>query len=75
MCGMFGSWWVGVSRVLLILAALAGAAFLSRQLLSFPRQIGGIDPAARGGWWLDYAEHATVLALAGVLWRPYVCLA
>jgi hypothetical protein len=21
----------------------------------------------RGGWWLDYAEHATVLALAGVL--------
>jgi hypothetical protein len=20
-----------------------------------------------GGWWLDYAEHATVLALAGVL--------
>jgi hypothetical protein len=25
------------------------------------------DRAARGGWWLDYAEHATVLALAEVL--------
>ena len=33
----------------------------------YPRQIGGTDPAARGGWWLAYAEHATVLGLAGVL--------
>jgi hypothetical protein len=33
--------------------------------MAFPRQIGGTDEAARGGWWSDYAEHAT--ALAGVL--------
>jgi hypothetical protein len=64
---MFGSWWVGASRVLLILAALAGVALVVTAAIAFPRQIGGIDPAARGGWWLDYAEHATVLALAGVL--------
>jgi hypothetical protein len=62
----FPSWWVGVSRSVLILAALAGAALLVTAAIAFPRQIGGPDAAARGGWWLDYAEHATVLALAGV---------
>ena len=71
----FPSWWAGTSRALVILAALAGAALLVTAALALPRQIGGTDPAARRGWWLDYAQHATVLALAGVLWRPYVCLA
>ena len=52
---------------LLILALLAGIALLVTAAMAFPRQIGGTDEAARGGWWLDYAEHATVLALAGVL--------
>jgi hypothetical protein len=64
---LFRSWWVGASRGLLILAVLAGAALLVTAAVAFPRQIGGTDEAARGGWWLDYAEHATVLALAGVL--------
>jgi hypothetical protein len=47
------------------LAALAGAGLLATAAIAYVRQIGGTDPAARGGWWLDYAEHATVLALAG----------
>jgi hypothetical protein len=64
---MFPSWWAGTSRALVILAALAGAVLPVTAALALPRQIGGTDPAARGGWWLDYAEHATVLALAGVL--------
>jgi hypothetical protein len=63
----FPSWWTGVSRGLLIFAALAGIALLGTAAAALPRQIGGTDPAARGGWWSDYAEHATVLALAGVL--------
>jgi hypothetical protein len=63
----FPSWWAGMSHALLIFAALAGAALLVTAAMAFPRQIGGTDEAARGGWWLDYAEHATVLALAGVL--------
>jgi hypothetical protein len=63
----FPSWWAGTSRALVILAALGGAALLVTAALALPRQIGGTDQAARGGWWLDYAEHATVLALAGVL--------
>jgi hypothetical protein len=63
----FASWWAGVSRPVLILAALAGAGLLVTAAVAFPRQIGGIDEAARGGWRLDYAEHATALALAGVL--------
>jgi hypothetical protein len=64
---MFASWWTGVSRSVLILAVLAGAGLLATAAIAYPRQIGGTDQAARGGWWLDYAEHATVLALAGVL--------
>jgi hypothetical protein len=56
---MFGAWWAGVSRGLLILAALAGAALLVTAAIAYPRQISGTDAAARGGWWLDYAEHAT----------------
>jgi hypothetical protein len=63
----FPSWWAGVSRTVLILAALAGVALLVTAAIAFRRQIGGTDDAARGGWWLDYAEHATVLALAGLL--------
>jgi hypothetical protein len=63
----FLSWWAGVSRALLILAALAGAGLLITAAIAYPRQIGGTDEAARAGWWLDYAEHTTVLALAGVL--------
>jgi hypothetical protein len=45
----FRSWWVGVSRSVLILAVLAGAALLVTAAIAFPRQIGGTDPAARGG--------------------------
>jgi hypothetical protein len=64
---LFPSWWRGASRPLLILAVLAGAALLVTAALALPRQMGGTDPAARAGWWSDYAEHATVLAMAGVL--------
>jgi hypothetical protein len=64
---IFPSWWAGVSRSVLILAVLAGARLLATAAIAYPRQIGGTDEAARVGWWLDYAEHATVLALAGVL--------
>jgi hypothetical protein len=62
----FPSWWAGVSRPLLIFAAIAGAALVVTAAIALPQQIGGTDEAALGGWWLDYAEHATVLALAGV---------
>jgi hypothetical protein len=46
---------------------LAAAALLVMAAMASPRQIGATDEAAPGGWWLDYAEHATVLALAGLL--------
>lgn len=46
---------------------LAGAALLVTAAVALPRKIGGTEPAAHAGWWLDYAEHATVLALAGLL--------
>ena len=43
---------------------MAGAALLVTAAVALPRQIDGIDPGARGCCWLDYAEHATVLALS-----------
>jgi hypothetical protein len=63
---LFPSWWAGLSRLLLILAVLAGASS-GHGSHGIAAQIGGTDEPARGSWWLDYAEHATVLALTGVL--------
>jgi hypothetical protein len=59
---LFRSWLVGASRALLVLACWQAPLLLVTAAMAFPRQIGD-DEAARGGWWLDYAEHATVLAL------------
>jgi hypothetical protein len=64
---MFPSWWAGVSRLLLVLAVLAAAALLVTAAVALSRQVAATDQAAHAGWWSDYAEHATVLALAGVL--------
>ena len=63
----FPSWWVDAPRGPIILSVLAGIALLVTAAIALPRQIGGTDPVAEAGWWSDYAEHATVLALAGVL--------
>ena len=80
----FASWWAGAPRALLLLATLAGIALLVTAAIALPREIGGTDPAAQANWWSDYAEHATILAVAGVLsasrgpgWRilRYVCAA
>jgi hypothetical protein len=46
---------------------IAAGALLVTAAIALPRQVGGTDLAARAGWWSDYAEHATVLAVAGVL--------
>jgi hypothetical protein len=61
------AWWADVPRAPLILAALGGIVLVVSAAVALPRQIGGTDPAALAGWWSDYAEHVTVLSLAGVL--------
>ena len=63
----FRRWWAGVNPVLLGLAALVGAALVVTAVVAYRRQIGGTDPAAQANWWSDYAEHATLLGVAGVL--------
>jgi hypothetical protein len=63
----FRGWWAGTRRSLLVLAVVAGAALLTTAAVALPRQINGTDPTAAAGWWSDYAEHAAVLAMAGVL--------
>jgi hypothetical protein len=63
----FPSWWAGVPRAPLILAALSGVALLMTAAVALPREIGGTDAAAQANWWSDYAEHATILAVTGVL--------
>ncbi len=67
----FKSWWAGVSRGLIVLVALAGVALLVTAAVALPRQINGTDQAAAAGWWSDYAEHVTVLAMAGALAASY----
>jgi hypothetical protein len=63
----FRSWWAGVPRRPLVLAGLVGVALLVTAAIALSREISGTDPAAQANWWSDYAEHATILAVAGVL--------
>jgi hypothetical protein len=63
----FPSWWAGTDRAVLALAIASGAALLVTAAIALPRQITGTDVAAQANWWVDYTEHATVLAMAGVL--------
>jgi hypothetical protein len=57
----FRSWWAGVPRAPLILAALAGVALLVTAALALPRQVGGTDPRSSGGLVvrLRRARHGT----------------
>jgi hypothetical protein len=63
----FPTWWKSPPPAHLILAVLAAVGLLVTAAITLPRQIGWTDQAAQAGWWSDYAEHVTVLALAGVL--------
>jgi hypothetical protein len=45
----FPSWWIGVSRSVLILAALAGAGLLVTAAIAYLRQIGGTDEGGPRG--------------------------
>ena len=63
----FPGWWNGTHRAALVLAVVAAAALLITAGVALPRQITGTDAAAQANWWSDYAEHATVLAMAGLL--------
>jgi hypothetical protein len=70
----------GRAAAAVILATLAGVALLVTAIIALLREIGGTYPAAQANWWSDYAEHATILAVAGVLavsrgpgWRILRC--
>jgi hypothetical protein len=60
-------WWTGVNPVLLALTSLVAAVLVVTAVMAYSRQIGGTDPAAQANWWSDYAEHATLIGVAGVL--------
>ena len=63
----FRRWWAGSDRVLLTLAAVAAVVLVVTAVLAMGDQIAGTDAAAQANWWADYAEHATLLGVAGVL--------
>ena len=63
----FPGWWAGTHRAALVLAVVAAAALLITAAVALPRQITGTDAAAQANWWSDYAEHASVLGMAGLL--------
>ena len=60
-------WWTGINPVLLALTSVVAAALVVTAVVAYGRQIGGTDQAAQANWWSDYAEHATLLGVAGVL--------
>src|SRR4051812_7275735 len=63
----FPRWWGGSRGPMLWVTALGAVVLLPLAAISVVRQIGGTDAAAQANWWADYAEHITLLALAGLL--------
>jgi hypothetical protein len=63
----FPRWWTGANRPLLALASVVGGVLVVTAITALTRQIGGTDSAAAVDWWPDYAEHATLLGVAGIL--------
>jgi hypothetical protein len=61
------SWWRHPHMLMLGVSGLASLVVLVVAVMAVSRQIGGTDTAARANWWADYAEHASVLALAGLI--------
>jgi len=61
------SWWRRPHALILCVSAVATLVVLAVAVMAVSRQIGGTDTAARANWWADYAEHVSVLALAGLI--------
>jgi hypothetical protein len=64
---MFLDWWRRPHVVLLILATSGAVVLLVLAAIDVTRQVSGTDAAAQSNWWADYAEHITLVALAGLL--------
>jgi hypothetical protein len=63
----FRRWWARYDRSTLVLAAVPAVVLVVTAVVAMGRQVAGSDAAAQANWWADYAEHATLLGLAGVL--------
>jgi hypothetical protein len=51
----------------LAVTAAAAAVLFVISGMDVGRQIGGTDPAAQANWWADYAEHASLVGIAGLM--------
>jgi hypothetical protein len=63
----FRTWWREPHVVMLSITAVAAIVLFVFAGIDVARQIGGTDAAAQANWWADYAEHASLIGIAGVV--------
>jgi hypothetical protein len=61
------TWWRKPHVVMLAITEVAAAVLFLVAGIGVGRQIGGTDPAAQANWWADYAEHASLVGIAGLM--------
>ena len=61
------TWWRKPHVVMLVITALAAVVLFLVAGIDVGRQIGGTDAAAQANWWADYAEHASLVGIAGLM--------
>jgi hypothetical protein len=61
------TWWRKPRIVPLVVSVAAAAVVFTVAAVAIGRQIGGTDAAAQANWWADYAEHASLLAVAALI--------
>jgi hypothetical protein len=61
------TWWRRPRWLLLVVSLLAAVVVLTMAVVAVSRQITRNDVAAQANWWADYAEHASLLAVASLI--------
>jgi hypothetical protein len=61
------TWWRKPHVGMFVVTAAAAVVLFVIAGMDVGRQIGGTDPAAQANWWADYAEHASLVGIAGLM--------
>jgi hypothetical protein len=61
------TWWRRPRVLLLVVSLFVAAVVFTMAVVAISRQITRNDVAAQANWWADYAEHASLLAVAALI--------
>jgi hypothetical protein len=61
------TWWRRPHVAMLAVSAVSAVVLFLVAGIDVVRQIGGTDAAAQANWWADYAEHASLVGIAGLM--------